>query len=1147
MTEKIEIIVSGDAKNLTAALKQAGVSVKEFSKETAQAGQAGKGFGLSVGQMVTAVAGVSLVQGAAGMLKDFAIASHEAARAQNDAKNALTGLLGSAQAYQQAMGQIRTATNGTISETDAARAAFGLLDNGIAKSATEAAQYVQAGKALNAALGETASFEKFLMLLDEGSDMLLNNFNITGSMIEARQQEIMVTEGLSEKEARLAAVRQLAMEKGLALAGSISDETQAAQQASAAFADFTASFGQLILTLDNATGATAAFTGVMQLMTQGAQSWQYVFKEAIPTINAHNQAMDEAAGLNLATAQSYEQLAAALGGGIVNLEAVRQSLVENTGSYDDYNAKLDELAQLSAENLGGFESTIFTLGMTREEYDSLTASIQQHNAVEAAAVQLAQAQASARAAESANLSAAAAAAQQAAAQQAAINAEAERWAGIAQVNNETMAVYSVTTADVTMGLVAYEQAQKEAIAAEEGRQQTLMGLASSTADYYTGLAELQAGGAEGQASLNAQIADLQAQGVEAQTASAQALTDDLTQIEQERADKIHWVLTGAHARTQEGNDAALGYWIAHYDQLVTAATEKSQTQTAVELAELDKRKTAIASAHAQERAEYEAHLNELKLRTALGLLETTGQLEQLTGLVGLGAAQAAELINAGVLPVTQEFGAAIQTAMSELSAGQDEAAATATTNQATLKAAFDGTLPAIQSQANALKTELPQAASAGTAAIGGFAASTRTQMNEVRQAVLSGTEAFTKEDWPGIGKSIIQGVDQGIEKNQDKVLERLKRLAREAVSAAEQELGIHSPSTVFTEIGTNITQGLAGGISMGSSQVADQMGGLLHFSGQLAAGGMARGQRRDLSNLFEAALRNQMPTIAGQGGLGAGDIRSQVWQNVQGISPNGQVAGGSMLRIEELVDFNQISQQFGDAFGQVAENIRLQNLGTAMGSAGKLGGVAGFAAQRVTGQLEAQQAGIDAERERLKLLQQTNISMDEQWAIKDQLTALDQQQLDLQAQQTAAAEKQAAIQKQQQDLQFMQQQLGLIQMIKDSGLSVQETLGNIQFGLGASAGDLATATSNVMQAMLNQMSADFGILQAGPGFASGGSFVVPPGYPNDSFPMHVSSGESVSVSRGGSGGGLVIQQLILNGVQDVQGLYRALQHRAVQF
>jgi hypothetical protein len=39
------------------------------------------------------------------------------------------------------------------------------------------------------------------------------------------------------------------------------------------------------------------------------------------------------------------------------------------------------------------------------------------------------------------------------------------------------------------------------------------------------------------------------------------------------------------------------------------------------------------------------------------------------------------------------------------------------------------------------------------------------------------------------------------------------------------------------------------------------------------------------------------------------------------------------------------------------------------------------------------------------------------------------------------------------------------------------------------------------------------------GFARGGSFTVPPGFPNDSFPMRVSSGERVSVTPAGQSAG----------------------------
>jgi len=57
-----------------------------------------------------------------------------------------------------------------------------------------------------------------------------------------------------------------------------------------------------------------------------------------------------------------------------------------------------------------------------------------------------------------------------------------------------------------------------------------------------------------------------------------------------------------------------------------------------------------------------------------------------------------------------------------------------------------------------------------------------------------------------------------------------------------------------------------------------------------------------------------------------------------------------------------------------------------------------------------------------------------------------------------------------------------------------------------------------------------GLLQAGliaaqpepvfPALAQGGDFIVPPGYPNDSFPMRVESGEHVSVTPAGESGGI---------------------------
>jgi histidinol-phosphate/aromatic aminotransferase/cobyric acid decarboxylase-like protein len=45
--------------------------------------------------------------------------------------------------------------------------------------------------------------------------------------------------------------------------------------------------------------------------------------------------------------------------------------------------------------------------------------------------------------------------------------------------------------------------------------------------------------------------------------------------------------------------------------------------------------------------------------------------------------------------------------------------------------------------------------------------------------------------------------------------------------------------------------------------------------------------------------------------------------------------------------------------------------------------------------------------------------------------------------------------------------------------------------------------------------ADDFINQAGSGYAKGADFIVPPGYPNDSYPMRVQSGEHVVVTPPG--------------------------------
>jgi len=66
-------------------------------------------------------------------------------------------------------------------------------------------------------------------------------------------------------------------------------------------------------------------------------------------------------------------------------------------------------------------------------------------------------------------------------------------------------------------------------------------------------------------------------------------------------------------------------------------------------------------------------------------------------------------------------------------------------------------------------------------------------------------------------------------------------------------------------------------------------------------------------------------------------------------------------------------------------------------------------------------------------------------------------------------------QEQQQQLAFLQQQINLMKLIADQGLDPAEILAGITLGLDASMEDLLTATSAVVQAMIDQINADLQI------------------------------------------------------------------------
>lgn len=86
----------------------------------------------------------------------------------------------------------------------------------------------------------------------------------------------------------------------------------------------------------------------------------------------------------------------------------------------------------------------------------------------------------------------------------------------------------------------------------------------------------------------------------------------------------------------------------------------------------------------------------------------------------------------------------------------------------------------------------------------------------------------TYNDWYAAGQYIIQGLDAGISSMEHIIFEHLRRIAAEAIAAAEEECEIESPSKAFFRIGKFIDLGWVNGIDTYADKVTGAASGLAH-------------------------------------------------------------------------------------------------------------------------------------------------------------------------------------------------------------------------------------------------------------------------------------------------------------------------------
>lgn len=129
----------------------------------------------------------------------------------------------------------------------------------------------------------------------------------------------------------------------------------------------------------------------------------------------------------------------------------------------------------------------------------------------------------------------------------------------------------------------------------------------------------------------------------------------------------------------------------------------------------------------------------------------------------------------------------------------------------------------------------------------------------------------------GVGKSIVEGLWSGISSMASWVAEKVKGFASGIVDGIKGFLGIHSPSTVFAEIGDNMALGLGKGFGDSMKNVTEDIKGAV-------------------------PMKLDGPEINIPAPNGLSDMTYSVYPSVEGIGEIGNAIGGSVYKVRPVIE-----------------------------------------------------------------------------------------------------------------------------------------------------------------------------------------------------------------------------------------------------
>ena len=171
-----------------------------------------------------------------------------------------------------------------------------------------------------------------------------------------------------------------------------------------------------------------------------------------------------------------------------------------------------------------------------------------------------------------------------------------------------------------------------------------------------------------------------------------------------------------------------------------------------------------------------------------------------------------------------------------------------------------------------------------------------------------------------IGESVMTGAAEGIQTGSASALTAMDAAGLALINAAKGTLGVHSPSTVFAEIGRNMMQGLRNGIANNRRAVSaalTQLGSLLRNAGRQSMQGWingVNGMRGALVSAYSAVARAAAAAARAELQIKS---PSRVFARIGEYTAEGMIAGvnaraGAVRRsIEDMVDAPQPRRRGG--------------------------------------------------------------------------------------------------------------------------------------------------------------------------------------------------------------------------------------------